>query len=208
MPPVIIVGLITILFFSVIIHEVSHGLAALRNGDDTARVMGRLTLNPLPHIDPFGSLIFPILLVLMRSPVMIGWAKPVPINPFRFRDFQRGMLEVGASGPVSNLVLGTLFALAFRLSGQTAGNGFGLLLLYGVFINYLLALFNLIPVPPLDGSRILGTLLPFRMEAAYYRLERYGMLIVFALVAFGLFDFLVPAVNFLVEIFAGASISG
>ena len=139
---------------------------------------------------------------------MIGWAKPVPINPFRFRDFQRGMLEVGASGPVSNLVLGTLFALAFRLSGQTAGIGFGLLLLYGVFINYLLALFNLIPVPPLDGSRILGTLLPFRMEAAYYRLERYGMLIVFALVAFGLFDFLVPAVNFLVEIFAGASISG
>ena len=201
------IGRFFILIFSVIIHECSHGLAALRNGDDTAKLMGRLTLNPLPHLDPFGTFILPgLLLFVFKSPIIIGWAKPVPINPFRFRDFRRGMIEVGTSGPLSNIILALFFASLFRITGSSIDNVAGFLLYFGVFINFLLSFFNLIPVPPLDGSRILGSLLPRRMETVYYRLERYGILIIFALLLFGLFDFLFPLLAYLTKMVTGAAL--
>ena len=207
MEPAIAIGRLFILIFSVIIHECSHGVAALRNGDDTARIMGRLTLNPLPHVDIFGTIIIPGLLLLTNVPIIIGWAKPVPINPYRFRDFRRGMIEVGASGPLSNVLLALFFAFLFRISGFVPDSGAGYLLLFGVAINFILALFNLVPIPPLDGSRILGSLLPLNMEARYYRMERYGMLIIFALVFLGLFNFLVVPINYLVKLVTGVPLS-
>ena len=206
MEPIIAIGRLFILIFSVIIHECSHGVAALRNGDDTARIMGRLTLNPLPHIDIFGTIIIPGLLLLTGVPIIIGWAKPVPINPYRFRDFRRGMIEVGVSGPLSNIFLALFFAFLFRITGADSSQGTGYLLLFGVAINFLLALFNLIPIPPLDGSRILGSLLPLKMEANYYRIERYGMFIIIALLFFGFFNLLFPLINFLVKLVTGASL--
>lgn len=206
MEPAIAIGRLFILIFSVIIHECSHGVAALRNGDDTARIMGRLTLNPLPHIDIFGTIIIPGLLLLTGVPIIIGWAKPVPINPYRFRDFRRGMIEVGVSGPLSNILLALFFAFLFRITGAGSSSGARYLLLFGVAINFLLALFNLIPIPPLDGSRILGSLLPLKMEANYYRIERYGMFIIIALLFFGFFNLLFPLISFLVKLVTGASL--
>jgi Zn-dependent protease len=207
MDPAIAIGRLFILIFSVIVHECSHGLAALRNGDDTARIMGRLTLNPLPHIDIFGTIIIPGLLLLAKVPIIIGWAKPVPINPYRFRDFRRGMIEVGLSGPLSNILLALFFAFLLRITGANPLSGTGYLLLFGVAINFLLALFNLIPIPPLDGSRILGSLLPLKMEARYYRIERYGMFLVIALLFFGFFNLLFPVISFLVKSVTGVSLS-
>ncbi len=204
MEPLIAVGRLFILFFSVIIHECSHGVAALRNGDDTARIMGRLTLNPLPHIDIFGTIIIPALLLLSNTPIIIGWAKPVPINPYRFHDFRRGMIEVGLSGPLSNILLALAFAFILRITGGGSSPGIGSLLYFGVFINFLLALFNLIPIPPLDGSRILGSLLPVKLEAKYYRIERYGMFIIIALLFFGFFNLIFPIIVFLTKLVTGA----
>lgn len=204
MNPILLLPILFVLFFSVIIHEVSHGYAALRNGDDTARIMGRLTLSPLPHIDPFGTVILPLILVFIGSPFLFGWAKPVPINPHRFHDYRKGMLEVGASGPLSNIMLALIFSLLFRVISPGASTGVGLLLLYGVFINYLLALFNLIPVPPLDGSRIVGSLLSFESQNSYFRLERYGIFIVFGLLFLTpLFEYLLAFINALVALTAG-----
>ena len=207
MEPAIAIGRLFILIFSVIVHECSHGLAALRNGDDTARIMGRLTMNPLPHIDIFGTIIIPGLLLLTSTGVIIGWAKPVPINPYRFHNFRRGMIEVGVSGPLSNILLALFFAFLFRITGANSSSGSGYLLLFGVAINFVLAIFNLIPIPPLDGSRILGSLLPLKMEARYYRIERYGMFIIVALLLFGFFNLLFPLIIFLVKLVTGASLS-
>jgi len=207
MEPAIAIGRLVILIFSVIVHECSHGVAALRNGDDTARVMGRLTLNPLPHIDIFGTIIIPGLLLLSGVPIIIGWAKPVPINPYRFHNFRRGMIEVGVSGPLSNILLALCFAFLFRITGANSFSGVRYLLYFGVFINFLLALFNLIPIPPLDGSRILGSLLPVKMERNYFRIERYGMFIIIFLLFFGFFNLLFPVISFLTKSVTGASLS-
>jgi Zn-dependent protease len=200
------VSQILILFFSVILHEVAHGRAAGWCGDPTARERGRLTFNPLPHIDPFGTVLLPALLVLTRSPVVLGWAKPVPINPWRFRNPKRDLAIVGAAGPLSNLAVAVLSAAAFKavLPGLGLDHPVARFFLYGAALNVVLLVFNLIPVPPLDGSRVLLGLLPPRLAARVAALERYGFLLVFLLLMFGLNRWVIgPIVRFLLILLIG-----
>ncbi len=167
-----------ILFFSVIVHEVAHGYAALHLGDETALYSGRLTLNPIPHIDPIGTIILPLFLFISHSPFLIGWAKPVPVNPYNFVNPRQDFAKVGAAGPLANIALAVISAMMITVLNLTGllGN-FALiagLLQYTVFINILLAVFNLIPIPPLDGSRILSAILPYDKAYKYERMMRFG----------------------------------
>jgi Zn-dependent protease len=168
---------IVLLIVAVILHEVSHGLVARRLGDHTAEAAGRLTLNPLPHIDPFGSVLLPAMLALSGAPVF-GWAKPVPVNPRVFRRPTEGMALTALAGPISNL---TLALVAGRvLLPLTGGVASDLIWAFGI-INVVLAVFNLLPIPPLDGSRMLPLFLNDRARAVYSKIEPYGFLILFAL---------------------------
>ena len=199
---------IIILVFSIIFHEVAHGRVALWRGDTTARDAGRLTLNPLPHIDIFGTILFPIMLILMRSPVMLGWAKPVPVNPFRFKEIKKDMALVALSGPVSNFLLAIAFSLLFRISKGTLGidHTMTYALFYGVYINLVLGLFNLIPIPPLDGSRIAMSFMPDDLALKYASIERFGFLIIFGLLYLRVFHYvLFPIVDAILILIVGFS---
>jgi Zn-dependent protease len=177
-------------------HEFAHAYAADRLGDPTPRRAGRLTLNPLAHLDPWGTL----LLVLTG----FGWAKPVPIDPGHFPNWRRGLITVAAAGPLANVVLALLFGLPFKLGLIGPGSPLGRPLLFIVFINAVLAVFNLIPVPPLDGSKILIGLLPGQLGIAYARLQNYGVLILIALIYFRLTELLVvPPLFWLVQLATG-----
>jgi len=167
-----------VLLFSVILHEVAHGYTALRLGDPTARDAGRLTLNPFKHIDPFGTVVLPLLLHFAQSPILIGWAKPVPVNPSLLREPNKAMMLVAASVPLTNITLAVLFALGLRYLPASTTPLFVDLLVFSCYINIILALFNLLPVPPLDGSKLLAGLLPVRLRESYLRLGRYGIFIV------------------------------
>jgi Zn-dependent protease len=183
---------IPILIFSVIIHEVAHGLMALRLGDPTARDMGRLTLNPLPHIDLVGSVLVPLMSLAAAGHVFIAWAKPVPVNPMNFRNPRRDSVLVSAVGPVSNFLLALLcgfVVIALGIARAALGDGltgvapdvihFLLTMFYGgMYINVVLGVFNLIPLPPLDGSHILAAMLPPRAAVAYMRIGFFGVLVV------------------------------
>ncbi len=185
------------LIFAVVIHEYSHGLVAYRNGDDTAYLMGRLTLNPIAHLDPIGSVLMPLFLVLLVG-VPFGYAKPVPINPLRFRDYRKGIIMVSAAGCTANFIAGSIFAILSGITNGLTSQVFEL----AAFINFILCFFNLIPIPPLDGSRIVGILLPPRFGMIFDRIERYGLFIVYALVFAGAFRFLVPFCSSLVNHFS------
>ncbi|NMB47700.1 site-2 protease family protein [Patescibacteria group bacterium] len=177
MSEVIIVSFI-VLIFSIVIHEVSHGSMAYHLGDDTAKRQGRLSLNPLKHIDLMGTILLPLFLVMLNSPAVIGWAKPVPVNFNNLRDRKWGELKVAIAGPLSNLCVALVCALLIRFF--TLGEGMTLILSVAVIYNILLALFNLIPVPPLDGSHILFTFLRNYEVKAF--LTRFGFFIlIFAL---------------------------
>jgi Zn-dependent protease len=167
-----------VLLYSVILHEIAHGYTALRLGDTTARDTGRLSLNPIKHIDPFGTVLLPLLLHLAQSPILFGWAKPVPVNPYLMRDPRRSMMLVSASGPLTNITLAVSFALALRYLPASTPPLLVDLFVFSCYINIILALFNLLPVPPLDGSKLLAGILPVNLSQPYLRLERYGIFII------------------------------
>ena len=188
---------IPLLFFAVVVHECCHGWVAYLNGDDTAKMSGRLTLNPIPHIDMMGTVILPLILIFTRSPILIGWAKPVPINPYRLNNPVKDMAKVGLAGPGANFAMAVLSALIiwlFKITGldpYTEINALIIKLLYiNVQINLVLGVFNLIPIPPLDGSRIVSAFLPTQSSYKHNQAERYGILIIFFLLSFGFLNFL------------------
>jgi Zn-dependent protease len=177
-----------VLLFSVIIHELAHGYVAYSLGDPTAKYEGRLTLNPLKHLDPFGSVILPLLLFIAGSPFLFGWAKPVPINPYNFTDKKYGEIKVSIAGPASNFLLAIIFGLILRFIPDSIilyNPGISIALGYIVAINIWLAIFNLIPVPPLDGSWILFSFLPASWQGAKVFLKQYGIVILVLLILFG-----------------------
>ena len=188
----IIFGII-ILILSIVVHEVSHGYAAEQLGDPTARLAGRLTLNPIKHIDPIGSIIIPAL-TWFGGGFIFGWAKPVPVNPYNLRNQKWGEALVALAGPASNIALAIVFGIILRTG--VLGGGAVELLSFVVLINLVLAIFNLIPIPPLDGSRILFALLPYKYLHIRSMLERWGMLLVLLFVFF-LWRLIIPLVGFL-----------
>lgn len=191
MSPEFLALAIIILLFSVIVHEVMHGWMALRFGDTTAQRAGRLTLNPLPHIDPIGTVLLPLMLLVLPAITgvgtgfIIGWAKPVPVNPLHFKNIRKGELFVSAAGIVSNLLLALVAASLYHLTLPVVG--FHLIteiLKYAVSINLMLAIFNLLPIPPLDGSKILLSQLPLYLAREYEKITPYGFFIILILLYF------------------------
>jgi len=173
------VGVIAVIFYSIIIHEISHGLTAYWLGDDTAKRRGRLSLNPLSHIDWFGTVILPLILYFTAG-FVFGYAKPVPINPYNFRDFKKDTGLTAVAGPLSNVLIAILFALVFHLSGSNSL--LGAISVPIIQINLFLALLNMIPIPPLDGSKVLGIFLSDEAYFKYTAQERTGMIVFFALI--------------------------
>ncbi len=199
------------LLFAVTIHEAAHGYAAFRFGDSTARDAGRLTLNPIRHIDPLGSVIIPLVLLISGAPFLFGYARPVPVNFSRLHPIRRGMMVVAAAGVTANICCAIASGLIFQGVQATApiwaGSAFSpaagdllQLLFYSAVINTVLFVFNLIPVPPLDGSRIVSTFLPPDLARQYARIEPFGMLIIIFLIVAGPVDklfhfFIAPMIN-------------
>ena len=200
---------IVVLLFSVIVHEVAHGFVAYKNGDDTAKVMGRLTLNPVSHIDLFGSIILPSLLLLFNAPVF-GWAKPVPVNPLKLNNPKRDMIWVSLAGCAANFALAVIAGIGMYLikTFVTAETSVFIsvyqILYLMLVINIILPLLNLIPVPPLDGSRVVFLLLPKEAALKYAKIEPYGFIIIFALLATGiLWRIIGPIAYFLIAVLGG-----
>jgi Zn-dependent protease len=182
-----------VLLFSMVAHEYAHGYAALRQGDPTAYQLGRLTWNPLKHIDPFMTIILPIL-TFITAGVMFGWAKPVPVNPRNYRNFKRGDIIVSLAGVATNLVLAVLAVVATAAIGllgraipalAASASILQLMLVYGILINLVLAFFNMIPIPPLDGSHVAKYLLPPAWALRYEQFGRYGLIVLMLLITVG-----------------------
>ena len=180
--------LLPVLLFSVVVHEVAHAWVARREGDDTAERLGRITLNPIPHLDLVGSILVPALLHFTGASFLFGWAKPVPVNPNNFREPVWSDIRVSLAGIVSNLILAVICALilaaTFRLEAATGLGALGYVAAaadYGIIINIVLAVFNLVPIPPLDGSHVVYHLLPPSLREGYRKVGGYGLLILMAL---------------------------
>lgn len=223
-----IIFVVAILIFSIVIHEVAHGSMANSLGDPTAKYAGRLTLNPLKHLDFIGSLVVPFLLVVMRSPFVFGWAKPVPVNPYNFNDQKYGQLKVSLAGPASNIIIALFFGIASRFipleanvremvsntfpafTGEVIALGFWgqifYLFLFIVFVNTLLAIFNLIPIPPLDGSHVLFFFFPGlerKIGELHSRMGFLGFTIFLFLMVFFLFPFILQFISMLFRFIIG-----
>ena len=180
------------LLFAITVHEAAHGYAAQRLGDRTAQMLGRLTLNPIKHIDPLGTVLVPLLLLISGAGFIFGWAKPVPVSPRNFKNPGKDMALVAAAGPASNLVMALFWALIMRLvAGPLSGIGNAaepifLMAQFGVIINALLAVLNMLPIPPLDGGRVAVGLLPPKPSMTLAQVEPYGMWILVGLMVTGL----------------------
>lgn len=200
--------IVTVLIFSVVVHEVAHAWQARREGDDTAEQLGRITLNPISHLDPFGSFIVPFGLYLLNIGFLFGWAKPVPVNPAKYRSPVWGDIRVSLAGIVANLILAVLAtlgaAVVLKLTSLTGSppsslaETLSLMAYYGILINLVLAFFNLIPIPPLDGSHVLFHVLPRPIAVWYAQVGRYGLPLLIVLLFFrsDLFTYIMWPVEF------------
>lgn len=198
---------ILILLVSVVIHEVSHGYMAEQLGDPTARLQGRLTLNPIPHIDPIGSIAVPALLIFSGAGFVFGWAKPVPFNPYNLRNGKWGPALVAVAGPASNIVIALIFGTALRFNELLGlSSAFQEIFFIIVLLNVLLAVFNMIPVPPLDGSKVLAAFLSYKYAGLIESMERYGFLVLIAVILFG-WPLIQPVINAIFYLFTGNPLS-
>ncbi|MBX4211322.1 MAG: site-2 protease family protein [Candidatus Yanofskybacteria bacterium] len=197
---------VIVLIYSVVIHEVAHGVMAYSMGDTTAKHLGRLTLNPIKHLDMFGSFLLPLLLVIIRSPFLFGYAKPVPYNPRNLNDRVYGAAKVGAAGPLANITLAVLFGLILRFLPLSVSNTIlPQLLSFVVLVNLMLAVFNLFPIPPLDGHWLLLALLPARYSSLVAFLYRNSILLMVVFIVF-IFPRVYPIVGFIFRLITGVSI--
>jgi len=200
---------IAIFIFSAVLHEIAHGWAANALGDPTAKNEGRLSLNPLRHLDPIGSVLLPATLILLGGGFIFGWAKPVPYNPYNLRDQKRDPALVALAGPAVNLLIALVFGFLLRgllvwpgLAVNAYGQSFSIILAGIVWVNILLGVFNLVPIPPLDGSKILFSFLPAQADKFRFVFERYGFIILIIFIFFG-FSLLVPVMNLLFNLIVG-----
>ncbi len=199
---------LAVLILSVIIHEISHGYVAEYLGDPTARLAGRLTLNPIKHLDFFGSFLFPIILYMASGGSFVfGWAKPVPYNPMHLKDPKSGSGKIAAAGPVSNLIIAVIFGILLRALpalGYPLNSALYMFFAYIAYINVLLAIFNLVPLPPLDGSKVLFSILPPNDLALRFGifLERYGLVLFLVFIFFG-FQLITPIIRWLFKAITG-----
>ena len=198
-----IIFYIAILVMSVVIHEISHGFMAEYFGDKTARNMGRLTLNPLKHLDLFGSVILPLMLAIVPPHIVFGWAKPVPYNPNNLRNRKKGEIAVAAAGILANIAIAIVFGIILRFSvGFGVSQNFYFIISSIVLVNLALAVFNLIPIPPLDGSKILFNILPKSFNPLFEILERYSILFLLVFILF-LSNYLYPVLAFVFHLITG-----
>lgn len=199
MTVLVLLSSLIVVLFSIILHECAHGLAAERLGDPTARQAGRITLNPIPHLDPIGSILLPGIMLMISlmggQAILFGWAKPVPINPYNLNNPKRDMMWIGLAGPATNFAVALVLALLARLLPISTNPLGANILFYGVAINLLLGFFNLIPIPPLDGSKILTGLLPERYAYALNSIGRFGFIILIILFMSGVFRIIFAMVS-------------
>ena len=195
---------ISVFTIVIVVHELAHGYVAYLLGDTTAKDAGRLTLNPIAHADPVGTILLPALLIMARSPVIFGWARPVPVNPYNFADPKKGMFLTSLAGPGANFALAVIFAVLFKTGLFPPHSVMWTFFLSGILISLVLGIFNLVPIPPLDGANIVASLLPEEAARSFMRLQRYGFIILIALLYLGLFDrVILPIVIILTRLLVG-----
>lgn len=196
-----------VLIFSIIVHEVAHGIAAEREGDSTARLLGRITLNPIPHIDLFGSIILPLILILSHAGFVVGWAKPVPYDERNLRNGRKSVAKVAIAGIVVNLTIALVFGIFIRILFAVGIATPALIEIVSIVVlmNLVLALFNAIPIAPLDGFRFLSVILPVRAQPAFRLLEQWSLPLLIAFLFLG-WKYVVPLVFFIYQLLTGIAL--